>query len=105
VRASAGLLAFAVLAAGCGGGGTATATSSATSSTPKQEFVQQCGACHRLADAGTQGTLGQDLDTVKPTAAAVLKAIREGPSTMPADLVRGPYAQALADYVARVAGR
>jgi cytochrome c oxidase subunit II len=30
----------------------------------KQLFVQQCGSCHTLADAGTQGQVGPDLDEV-----------------------------------------
>jgi cytochrome c oxidase subunit 2 len=27
-------------------------------------FTQQCGSCHRLADAGTEGEVGPDLDKV-----------------------------------------
>ena len=30
----------------------------------KTLFTQQCGSCHRLADAGTQGEVGPDLDKV-----------------------------------------
>jgi cytochrome c oxidase subunit II len=32
----------------------------------KTLFAQQCGTCHRLADAGTQGEVGPDLDKVLP---------------------------------------
>jgi cytochrome c oxidase subunit II len=32
----------------------------------KTLFTQQCGTCHRLADAGTQGEVGPDLDKVLP---------------------------------------
>jgi cytochrome c oxidase subunit II len=32
----------------------------------KTLFTQQCGSCHRLADAGTQGEVGPDLDQVLP---------------------------------------
>jgi len=39
----------------------AAATGSAAG---KTLFTQQCGSCHRLADAGTQGEVGPDLDKV-----------------------------------------
>jgi cytochrome c oxidase subunit 2 len=32
----------------------------------KTLFTQQCGSCHRLADAGTTGEVGPDLDKVLP---------------------------------------
>jgi len=32
----------------------------------KTLFTQQCGTCHRLADAGTTGEVGPDLDNVLP---------------------------------------
>jgi cytochrome c oxidase subunit II len=32
----------------------------------KTLFAQQCGTCHRLADAGTEGEVGPDLDKVLP---------------------------------------
>jgi cytochrome c oxidase subunit 2 len=32
----------------------------------KTLFTQQCGSCHVLADAGTQGAVGPDLDKVLP---------------------------------------
>ncbi len=71
----------------------------------KALYVQQCGSCHRLADAGTEGVVGKSLDDVRPTRAAVLRAIVVGPGNMPADLLHGRDAQAVAAYVARVAGR
>jgi mono/diheme cytochrome c family protein len=67
--------------------------------------VQQCGSCHRLADAGTQGVIAKDLDALKPTRQQVLAAIKDGPGNMPSNLVTGPYAQGVAAYVASVAGR
>jgi cytochrome c oxidase subunit 2 len=44
-----------VLLAGCGGAPRDMAKG-------KQLFVQNCGSCHTLADAGTNGTTGPDLD-------------------------------------------
>jgi cytochrome c6 len=45
--------------AGCGTGGY---TSSGSQGAGKQLFVQACGGCHTLADAGTSGTVGPNLD-------------------------------------------
>jgi mono/diheme cytochrome c family protein len=71
----------------------------------REAFVRNCGACHRLTAAGTSGTFGGDLDEVRPTRQAVLQAIADGPGTMPAALLTGADAKAVAAYVARVAGR
>jgi mono/diheme cytochrome c family protein len=48
-----------VVAAGCGTGGL---VSGGDASRGKQIFTQQCGSCHVLADAGTSGTIGPNLD-------------------------------------------
>ncbi|MFY9579326.1 MAG: cytochrome c, partial [Gaiellaceae bacterium] len=34
--------------------------------TGKQTFTENCGACHTLADAGTTGTTGPNLDDALP---------------------------------------
>lgn len=106
MRASALAAALALAAAGCGSGaGTGGTSATAPPAGAKALFVQQCGACHKLADAGTEGVVGKSLDDVRPTRAAVLRAIADGPKTMPPNLVRGGDARAVAAYVARVAGR
>jgi mono/diheme cytochrome c family protein len=51
--------AVALLLAGCGTGGY---TSSGNQGAGKQYFVKACGTCHTLADAGTGGTIGPNLD-------------------------------------------
>lgn len=43
-----------------------------------------CGVCHRLADAGTQGTVGPDLNALKPSLEQVNKAVTQGVGVMPA---------------------
>ena len=43
----------------CGTGGY---TSQGSQGAGKEYFVQACGGCHALADAGTSGTIGPDLD-------------------------------------------
>ena len=60
VAGAAALLAAAFLLAGCGTGGRAKA--SGNTNDGKQMFVQKCGSCHALEDAGTTGTTGPDLD-------------------------------------------
>lgn len=50
---------LAVVLSGCGTGGYTTEGSQGTG---KKLFVQACGGCHTLADAGTNGTIGPNLD-------------------------------------------
>ncbi len=42
-----------------------------------------CGSCHVLADAGASGTVGPNLDDVKPTAEKAYVQIRDGGGGMP----------------------
>jgi mono/diheme cytochrome c family protein len=70
----------------------------------RQLFTQTCGGCHTLADAGTQGSFGPSLDERDPDRETVLNAIANGPGAMPANLLQGPSAEAVADYVAENAG-
>jgi mono/diheme cytochrome c family protein len=66
----------------------------------------QCSVCHALAAAGATGTVGPDLDELKPTEERVAKAVREGLGAMPSyrDKLKDEQIAALARYVARVAG-
>lgn len=64
-----------------------------------------CAACHTLAHAGASGEIGPVLDELKPNAARVEKAIRNGIGQMPAyDKLTDAQIRQLADYVARVTG-
>ena len=88
---------------GGGGGGGASASAEG-----KQIFTQSCGTCHTLADAGTSGTIGPNLDELKPDKARVQTAIENGGAgtgAMPANIVTGAEAEAVAEYVASVAGK
>ena len=49
-----------LLTAGCGG--RAVDSSGADTTAGKQLFSTNCGGCHTLADAGTTGTIGPNLD-------------------------------------------
>jgi mono/diheme cytochrome c family protein len=71
---------------------------------PKLLFESNCGSCHTLADAGTTGTIGPNLDQLKPTAAAAEEQITNGGGGMPPfkGQLTPEQIKALADYVARV---
>jgi cytochrome c6 len=91
-----------------GGGGGGGGGNAALIAQGKQLFQQNCGTCHTLADAGTNGKVGPVLDQVKPNKALVLSAIKNGglgSGTMPANIVTGKDAQAVATYVSTVAGK
>jgi mono/diheme cytochrome c family protein len=89
--------------AGGGGGGTSSKLTEG-----KQIFTQSCGTCHTLADAGTSGNVGPVLDQIKPDKQRVLNAIKTGGTgsgAMPAGIVSGKEADAVATYVSTVAGK
>lgn len=67
--------------------------------------VPQCGVCHALADAGTTGTIGARLEELKPDAARVAKAVRDGVGVMPPynETLTREQIQAVAYYVSRAA--
>jgi uncharacterized cupredoxin-like copper-binding protein len=83
----------------------------------KQLFVQNCGSCHTLGAANTKGVLGPNLDDAfkqsianglgRDTVAGVVRdqiKVPQGPQ-MPAKLVTGDDATAVADYVADAVGK
>jgi cbb3-type cytochrome c oxidase subunit III len=73
----------------------------------KDIFVASCGSCHTLADAGTSGTVGPNLDQLKPALAVVQKQVINGGAVMPAFKGKLTDAQikAVAKYVSSVAGK
>ena len=46
--------------------------------------VPACAVCHTMADAGSKGAIGPNLDELKPDAARVIKVLNEGMGAMPA---------------------
>ena len=66
-------------------------------------FIKDCAACHTLADAGSSGIVGPALD--QPwEASRVRETIADGPGQMPAALLSGSAATAVAAYVAAATG-
>ncbi len=130
LAAAPALAAAALLAAGCGTGGIAKGKADTTHG--KQLFTEKCGSCHTLADAGTQGKIGPNLDdafsgpraqgfkesTIRNVVhGQILFAVEHPPGFikgpngeeqpapgMPRDLVTGSDAEDVAAYVASVAG-
>jgi mono/diheme cytochrome c family protein len=102
-----------VIANGQGGeGGTgdlANVKPTKTEAKGKQLFRQTCATCHTLAAVNARGVTGPDLDGIgEVTKQRVLNAIRIGgigDKRMPAGLLTGANAEAVADYVSKVAGR
>ena len=88
----------------------------------KELFVQGCGSCHALADAGTTGNIGPNLDYAFVQSridglgeSSILQVVRgqiaypvTDPTTdapgMPANIFEGQDAEDVATYVASVAG-
>ena len=69
----------------------------------RELFVSNCGTCHTLDAAGTQGSIGPNLDEAQVDEAEVLQVIEQGgrgSGNMPANLVTGEDAQAVAKFVA-----
>ena len=93
----------------------------------KALFENNCGNCHTLYAAETDGNFAPDLDTllapagppeganseqtVKATKGRVLNAIKEGidgsttPGRMPPGILGGEQAEEVAEFVARTAGQ
>jgi cytochrome c6 len=66
-----------------------------------------CGGCHTLKAAGSSGTTGPDLDSLKPDAGTVTSVVKSGSGSMPAfgGRLSDAEIQAVAEYVSSQAGR
>jgi mono/diheme cytochrome c family protein len=116
LSALAAAAAFTLIAAGCG-------TNTADTARGRVLFIQKCGTCHQLAQAGTTAQVGPNLDNAFAAARAtggfdsdtiegVVKAQVENPRpitdnpavSMPAELVTGQDLDDVAAYVGQYAG-
>ncbi|HLX32732.1 MAG TPA: cytochrome c [Gaiellaceae bacterium] len=103
-RLAAGLAAIALLA-GCGSGAAPKnhVHLTAFEQHGRTLFIRSCGSCHALADAGTSGIVGPALN--QPWAASrIREVIADGPGQMPAGLLSGNAAAAVAAYIAAATG-
>ena len=73
----------------------------------KTIFTTNCGSCHTLADAGTSGAVGPNLDEVGPSRDTVTQIVATGRGAMPsfADSLDQQQIDAVAEYVSGAAGR
>jgi mono/diheme cytochrome c family protein len=89
------------------GGGTTTEAPTGDAAAGKQVFESAgCVACHTLADAGSTGTVGPNLDQAKPPATLVVTRVTNGAGAMPS--FKGKLSEKqiedVAAYVSSVAG-
>ena len=91
--APAGASAYVGGSGGGGGGG--------SSVDAKQVFVSNCGSCHTLSKAGTNGNVGPNLDDASPSADTVQQIVSSGAGVMPSfkGKLSDAQIQALATYV------
>ena len=84
-----------------------TEATAVTSLDGKTIFKAKCGSCHTLADAGTTGTVGPNLDQLKPSFARAQKQVTNGGQVMPAfkGVLTKKQIDAVAKYVASHAGK
>ena len=82
--------------------------------TPEEEqgkaiFAQTCATCHTLGAANARGVTGPNLDDIgEVTPERIITAIENGgtgPGPDAGGLLEGENAEAVADYVAAVAGK
>jgi mono/diheme cytochrome c family protein len=123
LRLCAVLAALTLVLAACGGsdnggGGSSSSAAPSTSSSTgggaenasaegKQVFTANCKGCHTLKDAGATGSVGPNLDDLKPPKDTVVRQVNNGGGPMPAFKGKLSEAQidAVATYVSTVAGQ
>lgn len=75
----------------------------------RQVFNERCVQCHTLGASNAVQQVGPNLDVLRPPKELTLDAIEKGRARgqgqMPAQVVVGEEAEAVAAYVAKVAGR
>jgi cytochrome c551/c552 len=86
--------------------GLATPAGAGAASGPSLWSQAGCGGCHTLSAAGSSGTVGPNLDALRPSSAAVAAQVASGGGGMPSfsgSLSTGEIQQ-LADWVSSAAG-
>ena len=84
-----------------GGSPYAAPAQSPTAADGKALFASNCGSCHTLSAAGTNGALGPKLDGLKLAAPQVQSFMKAGPGAMPSFAsLPAPQRDAIAKFVA-----
>jgi cytochrome c6 len=67
----------------------------------REVFTANCGSCHTLADAGTSGTIGPNLDESKPSLELAIDRVTNGKGQMPPfrDSLSEAQIRAVAEFV------
>jgi cbb3-type cytochrome c oxidase subunit III len=73
----------------------------------KQIFQKKCASCHTLKDAAATGTIGPNLDALKPSFAVAQNQVIHGGGAMPAfkGVLTDAQIKAVAKYVSSHAGK
>ena len=89
------------------GGYTKTVSPSSLGTNGEAIFKGECAGCHTLAAAGTHGTIGPNLDQIKPSTAIVAHQVTVGGAVMPSfqGKLSTAQIQAVAKYVSSSAGK
>jgi len=97
----------AYVAAVAGQGGTSAKPPSQLGTNGKAIFTTECSSCHTLKAAGSTGTVGPNLDQLKPSDAVVQRQVTNGGAVMPAFRTKLSSAQiaAVATFVSSSAGK
>ena len=98
--------AYVASVAGTAGPGASTPTNAGTSGAAIFKSAG-CAGCHTLAAAGATGTVGPNLDQIKPSMAIVVHQVTNGGAIMPAfkGKLSTAQIQAVAKYVSSSAGK
>jgi mono/diheme cytochrome c family protein len=75
----------------------------------RELYAENCATCHVLSASNAVGRVGPNLDVLRPSVELTLDAIEQGRARgagqMPAGLLQGERARAVAQYIDLVAGR
>jgi len=97
----------AYVAAVAGTAGAAAKPPSALGNDGKAIFQNECASCHTLKAAGATGTVGPNLDQLKPAQAIVVRQVTNGGAVMPPfkDKLTPAQIAAVASFVSSSAGK
>lgn len=94
---------------GDGSDGPASLELNAIQTEGRELYAENCATCHTLSASNAVGRVGPNLDVLRPNVELTLDAIAKGRARgagqMPAELLQGERARAVAQYIDLVAGR